>query len=125
MTVAERFLGDVAIVEISGRITVQEGAQSFRDAMQGLFRRGRSNVVLDLLEVPYIDSTALGELVRGYTTARRMGGAVKLLHVVGRVRELLTITGLTPVFDAFETEDEAVRSFGAPHPALNPRAPVG
>jgi anti-sigma B factor antagonist len=125
MTLSERLLGDVTIVEISGRITVQDGVQRFRDSMQGLFLRGRTSVVIDLLNVPYIDSTALGELVRTYTTAKRMGGAVKLLRAAGRVRELLALTGLWPVFDAFQTEDDAIRSFGIHDPQCHPRAPVG
>ena len=68
--------------------------------------------MLNLRGVPYIDSTALGEIVRAYTTATRFGGALKLLNVHGRVHDLLVITRLASVFDSFDTEADAIRSFG-------------
>ena len=112
MRISERTIGGVTILDIDGRITVQDGATEFREAIRQLVRRGRLNVVINLREVPYIDSTALGEIVRAYTTTSRMGGAVKLLNVDGRVHDLLVTTRLLSVFDSFDTESDAVRSFG-------------
>src|SRR5690242_12195497 len=98
MTIHERSFGDITILDIDGRITVQDGADEFRDAVRQLVRRGRLNLVLNLTAVPYIDSTALGQIIRAYTTTTRLGGALKLLGVTGRVHELLVITKLLSVF---------------------------
>jgi anti-sigma B factor antagonist len=112
MTILERPIGEVTILDVDGRLTVQEGADEFRDVVQRLVRAGRLKVVLNMAAVPYIDSTALGQLIRAYTTLARMGGALKLLNVTGRVRDLLVLTKLLPVFDPFDAEADAVNSFG-------------
>jgi anti-sigma B factor antagonist len=111
--ISERTIGGVTILDISGRITVQDGAAEFREAIRQLVRRGRLNLVINLREVPYIDSTALGEIVRASTTATRLGGALKLLNVHGRVHDLLVTTRLLSVFDSFDTESDAAKSFGS------------
>jgi anti-sigma B factor antagonist len=112
MTIGERSVGDVTIVDVSGRITIQEGADQFRDLMRDLMRRGRMKVVFNLQNVPYIDSTALGEIIRTYTSVIRKGGSVKLLNVSTHVHQLLVITRLLSIFDLFDAEAEAVKSFG-------------
>jgi anti-sigma B factor antagonist len=112
MTIGERSVGDVTIVDVSGRITIQEGADQFRDVMRDLMRRGRMKVVFNLQNVPYIDSTALGEIIRTYTSVIRKGGSVKLLNVSTHVHQLLVITRLLSIFDLFDAEAEAVKSFG-------------
>lgn len=116
MTVAERSVGDVTIIEVDGRITVEDGADLLRASVRSLVRQGRVKLVLNLRGTPYIDSTALGEIVRSYTSAMRQGGGLKLLHVAPRVHELLMITRLLSVFDLFDDEAEAVKSFGAMRP---------
>ncbi len=117
MTLHERWIGDVTIVDIDGRITVEDGADVFRDAIRQLVRQGRVKLVLNFHDASYIDSTALGEIIRGYTSVTRKGGTLKLLHVPSRVLELLVITKLLSVFDLFDAEAEAVKSFGVPrHP---------
>ena len=113
MTITERSVGDVTIMDIEGRITVQDGADQFRDAVRQLVHRGRLKLVVNLAAVPYIDSTAMGQIVRAYTTATRLGGGFKLLHVTVRVREILVVTKLRSVFDLFDVETEAVDSFGS------------
>ena len=117
MTLHERWIGDVTIIDIDGRITVQDGADLFRDAVRQLVRQGRVKLVLNFHDVSYIDSTALGEIIRAYTSVTRKGGALKLLNVTTRVHELLMITRLLSVFDLFDAEAEAVKSFGV---ARNP-----
>jgi anti-sigma B factor antagonist len=114
MTIGERSVGDVTIVDVSGRITIQEGADQLRDVMRDLMRRGRTKVVFNLQNVPYIDSTALGEIIRTYTSVIRKGGSVKLLNVSTHVHQLLVITRLLSIFDLFDAEAEAVKSFGTP-----------
>jgi anti-anti-sigma factor len=113
MTLRERVSGDVTIIDIGGRLTVEEGADAFRDLVRRLLRDGRVKLILNFRDAPYIDSTALGEIVRAYTSATRKGGTVKLLNVTARVHELLMITKLLSVFDLFDAEVEAVKSFGA------------
>jgi anti-sigma B factor antagonist len=114
MTLHERWIGDVTIIDLTGRMTVEDGVDIFRDAVRQLVRQGRLKLVLNLRDAPYIDSTALGETVRAYTTAMRLGGALKLLNVPPRVHELLVVTKLLSVFDQFDDEAEAVKSFGVP-----------
>ena len=112
MTISERTIGGVTILDINGRITVQDGADEFHEMVRQVVRRGRLNLVVNLRDVPYIDSTALGEIVRAYATTTRLGGTLKLLNVHGRVHDLLVITRLLSIFDLFDTEPDAVRSFG-------------
>jgi anti-sigma B factor antagonist len=117
MTLHERWIGDVTIIDIDGRVTVEDGADTFRDAVQQLVRQGRVKLVLNLHGASYIDSTALGEIIRAYMSATRKGGTLKLLNVTARIHELLVITRLLSVFDLFDAEAEAVKSFGV---ARNP-----
>jgi anti-sigma B factor antagonist len=113
MALHERAVGDVTIIDIAGRLTVEDGADAFRELIRRLLRDGRVKLILNFRDAPYIDSTALGEIVRAYTSATRKGGALKLLSVTTRVHELLMITKLLTVFDLFDDEAEAVKSFGA------------
>jgi anti-sigma B factor antagonist len=113
MTLHQRAIGDVTIIDLAGRLTVEDGADDFRDLVRQLLRDGRAKLVLNFRDAPYIDSTALGEIVRAYTSATRKGGTLKLLSVTARVHELLMITKLLTVFDLFDAEAEAVKSFGA------------
>jgi anti-sigma B factor antagonist len=117
MHLNERSIGDVTIIDISGRITIQDGADVFRDAIRELVRQDRVNVVVNFRDGTYIDSTALGELIRAYVSLTRKGGTMKLLSVGERVHQLLMLTKLLSVFDLFDDEAEAVRSFGV---ARNP-----
>jgi anti-anti-sigma factor len=113
MTISAREIGEVTVVDLNGRITVQEGWEAFRDLMRDLLRRDRVKIVLNMQQVPYIDSTALGEIIRTYTSVIRHNGSVKLLHVSSHVHQLLVITSLLAVFDLFESEADAIKSFGA------------
>jgi anti-sigma B factor antagonist len=112
MTLNTREIGDVTVVDVAGRITVQEGWEQLRDLTRALQNDGRMKLVLNLQQVPYIDSTALGEIIRTYTSVIRHNGSVKLLNVSSHVHQLLVITSLLSVFDLFESEADAVKSFG-------------
>ena len=106
-----RQVGDVSVVDAVGRITLGEGSSAFRDCVRDLVGKGSTKILLNLGEVSYIDSSGIGELVSGFTTATNHGGRLKLLNLNKRVQDLLQITKLYTVFDVFEDEAAAVRSF--------------
>ncbi len=106
-----RQVGDVTVIDVVGRITLGEGASAFRDAIRELAANGKKKLLLNLAEVSYIDSSGIGEMVSGFTTVTNQGGAVKLLNLTKRVRDLLQITKLYTVFEVFDDEAAAVRSF--------------
>jgi anti-sigma B factor antagonist len=106
-----RQVGDVTVIDVSGRITLGEGSSALRDAMRELMTQGHKKILLNLGEVSYIDSSGIGELVSGFTTVANQGGTLKLLSLTKRVKDLLQITKLYTVFDVHEDEAHAVRSF--------------
>ena len=112
MWVNERICNDVVFIEPKGRLTVETEAE-FVGAVKRLLDAGRTRLVLNLADVPYIDSSGLGAMAQTYTSAWRRGGDLKLLNVTARNRQLLTVTKLLTVFEVFESEEEAVRSFVA------------
>jgi anti-sigma B factor antagonist len=114
MTITERPVGDVQILDIEGSITGDAGAaQRLADKVRSLLQQGEKRLVLNLASVAYVDSAGLGELVHAYTTAARQGGSVKLLNVTKRLNDLLVITKLVTVFETFDSESSAVSSFTA------------
>ena len=106
-----RQVGDVTVVDAVGRITLGEGASTFRDSIRDLVASGNKKLLLNLAEISYIDSSGIGELVSGFTTVANQGGTVKLLNLTKRVQDLLQITKLYTVFEVFDDEATAVRSF--------------
>jgi anti-sigma B factor antagonist len=114
MQITERALADVMILDLKGKITLGEGDELLKDKVNSLVNQGQRKIVLNLAAVPYLDSAGLGEVVRAYTTLSRQGGSLKLLNLTKRITDLLSITKLLTVFDTFDSEDEAVRSFSAP-----------
>jgi anti-sigma B factor antagonist len=113
MQIEERAIGDVIVLDLKGRITLGEGDELLKDKVNSLLNQGHKKIVLNLGEVPYIDSAGLGEIVRTYTTVSRQGGGLKLLNLTKRIADLLSITKLLTVFETFESESDAVRSFAA------------
>lgn len=106
-----RQVGEVTVVDAAGRITLGEGASIFRDTLRELAGSGKKKLLLNLGEVSYIDSSGIGEMVSGFTTVTNSGGQVKLLNLTKRVKDLLQITKLYTVFEVFEDEAAAVRSY--------------
>jgi anti-sigma B factor antagonist len=113
MQIEERAVGDVIVLDLKGKITLGEGDELLKDKVNSLVNQGHKKIVLNLAEVPYIDSAGLGEVVRTYTTVSRQGGSLKLLSLTKRITDLLSITKLLTVFETFDSENEAVRSFSA------------
>jgi anti-sigma B factor antagonist len=101
----------VTILDLSGRITLGEGSVQLRDAIRDLISKGQKNILLNLGDVNYIDSSGLGELVSAYTTARNQGAALKLLNLTKKVKDVLQLTKLYTVFDIYDDEASAVGSY--------------
>ena len=111
LTIASREVNGVAVLDLSGRITLGEGSVQIRDAIRELLAKGRKSILLDLGEVNYIDSSGLGELVSAYTSARNQSAALKLLKLTKKVHDLLQLTKLYTVFDIYDDEAAAIASF--------------
>lgn len=113
MDINERTVGDVVVLDMKGRVMLGEGDEILKDKVNSLLNQGRKKIVLNLAEVPYIDSAGLGEVVRTFTTVSRQGGSLKLLNLTKRITDLLAITKLLTVFDTYDSENDAVQSFSA------------
>jgi anti-sigma B factor antagonist len=111
LTIASREVEGVAVLDLSGRITLGEGSVQIRDAIRELLGKGQKNILLNLEDVNYIDSSGLGELVSAYTSARNQSAGLKLLKLTKKVHDLLQLTKLYTVFDIFDDEAVAIASF--------------
>ena len=111
MQIHEREANDVTILDIHGKLTLGEGDELLKDKVNSLVHQGQRKLILNLAGVPYVDSAGLGEIVRTYTTVSRLGGSLKLLNLTKRITDLLSITKLLTVFETFENENDALRSF--------------
>ena len=111
MTITKRQLDDVVILDLAGRITIGEGTIMLRQRIHKMLEAGDRKFLLSLADVDYIDSSGLGELVSSFTTVKNQEGALKLLGLTRRVQDLMQITKLLTVFDAYDDEAEALKSF--------------
>jgi anti-sigma B factor antagonist len=113
MQIEERAVDAVTILELKGKLTLGDGDTLLKDKIHSLVDQDRRHIVLDLGDLTYVDSAGLGEIVRSLTTVTRGGGSMKLLNLNKRIQDLMVMTKLITVFDTFETEADAVRSFAA------------
>ena len=111
MAVAVRHVDNVALVDMTGRLTLGEGCSLLRDTVKELLESGRKHILLSLKGMTYIDSSGLGQLAGCYVTTSRMGGQLKILNAQGKVHDMLQVTRLFTVFVTFSDEAEAIRSF--------------
>ena len=109
--IEERASGDVTVLDIVGKLTMDRGPEHLKDKINSLISQGRTQIVLNLKRVPYIDSLGLGQLVASYGSVMKTGGVMKLLNVSSRNHDLLSITRLVTVFESFDSEAQAVQSF--------------
>jgi anti-sigma B factor antagonist len=109
--IEERPIGSVTVLDIVGKLTMDQGAQHLKDKINSLISQERIHIVLNLKNVPYIDSGGLGQLIASYGSVMKAGGALKLLNVSSRNHDLLSITRLVTVFSCFDSDAEAVESF--------------
>jgi anti-sigma B factor antagonist len=113
MQIEERNVGDVVVLDLKGKITLGEGDELLKDKVNSLVNQGRRKILLNFGDVPYVDSAGLGEIVRTYTTVSRQGGSLKLLSLTKRITDLLAITKLLTVFETFDAESDAIKSFSS------------
>lgn len=106
-----RQVDGVTVLDLSGRIVLGEGSEILRQALADLTSRGRKKILLNLSDVNYIDSSGLGAIVSGYTSVTGQQGQLKLLNLTKKVHDLLQITKLLTVFEVFEDEAAALKSF--------------
>jgi anti-sigma B factor antagonist len=101
----------IIIVDLSGQIKLGEGSSVLRDTVKDLLGQGQKKILLNLGDVNYIDSSGVGELVSAFTSVRKQGGELKLLHLTKKVHDLLQITKLYTVFDVMDSEAAAITAF--------------
>ena len=111
MNIDERNVGEVTVLDLNGKMLIGEGDELLREKINGLVEGGKNKILLNLAEVPYVDSAGLGEIVRCYTTVSRSSGQLKLLNLTKRLEDLLSITKLLTVFDTYDSEEEALKSY--------------
>ena len=111
LDVKERQAGDVTVLDLSGEVRIGDSSVALRDSVRKLADGGKNKVLLNLAGVKYMDSTGVGELIANYTTIKRQGGQLKLLNLTDRIQNLLVITKLLTVFDSYDNEAEALKSF--------------
>ena len=111
MNVNVRQRDDVTILDLKGKITIGSGDVALRNSIHEVIAGGAMKVLINMNDVSTIDSSGIGELVSAYTTATNRGAKLKLYNLPAKVSDILTITQLITVFDVYDSEDQAVRSF--------------
>jgi len=111
--ITDRRIGDVTILQVSGRVILGDGAAELRARMNDLVDEANLKFLLDLRGVTYIDSFGVGVIAAKYVSVRRKGGDVKLLRLSPRSQRVMRISGLLKIFESFENEEEALNSFAA------------
>ncbi len=111
LDITQRLIGNVAILALSGKLLIGESSIKFRTHLRELMQKGEKNILLDLANTSQIDSCGLGELVASFVSVQNNGGDLKLLNLTKRVNELMVITKLLTVFEVYENEEIAVKSF--------------
>ncbi len=111
LNISERQAGDVTILDLSGKVTIGEGSVALRNTIRKILGEGKKNILMNLGQVKYVDSSGIGELVSSFTAVNKEGGSLKLLNLTQKIQDLLAITKLLTVFDTFDDEGEALASY--------------
>ena len=109
--ISKRTVGDIQILDCSGKITLGEGTMTLRNTVRDIIAGNGKKIIINLENVNYVDSSGIGELVSTYTTVTNAGGKLKLLNLTKKIEALLVITKLLTVFDVFDNEQAAIASF--------------
>ena len=111
MKFSVRNIKDIAVIDIDGKVVLGDGDVEIKQTVDDLLQKGNKKILLNLAKVPYLDSAGLGEIIRCFTALRRSGGHFKLLSPNQRIIDLLNITKLLNVFDCYDSESSAIKSF--------------
>jgi anti-sigma B factor antagonist len=111
LTITERKINNVLILDLEGKIVLGNGCSEFHEAVRLLVERGEKRILLNMANISYVDSSGLGELVSSFTTFDKNAGVIKLLHLSEKVNQLMILTKLLTIFDVYSNETEAVESF--------------
>jgi anti-sigma B factor antagonist len=111
MQMTERTAGNVTVLDLSGKITLGEDHTLLKDKIQSLLHQGKKDILFNLADVAYVDSSGLGAIMAAYTTVTREGGRLTIANVTRRLQDLLSITKMLTVFETYDSEDEALRSY--------------
>lgn len=111
LNITERQAGDITVLDMNGKVTLGEGSVALRTTVRRLLGEGKKNILLNLGQVGYVDSSGIGELVSSFTAVNKEGGKLKLLNLTQKIQDLLAITKLLTVFDVYDSEDEAINSY--------------
>ena len=111
MKIEKRNKNNVVILDLKGKILIGDGIDELRAEINQLLANKETKILLNFQEVPYLDSTGLGEVVRSYTSVKNAGGSIKIVYLTNKVRDLLSVTKLITVFETFEDETQAIASF--------------
>lgn len=111
LTINTRELTDVVAVDLAGKLTLGEATGQLRDTIRDLTKAGKTKILLNLKNLEYMDSAGLGELIGAYTTLKNAGGALKMVNVEGRALDLMQVTKLITLFEFFDDEATATKSF--------------
>ncbi len=122
MKATVRFVEGITVVDLSGRIKLGEGSSILRETVKELLSKGQKNILLNLGDISYIDSSGIGELVAAFTSVRNQSGELKLLNLTKKVQDLLQITKLYTVFDVKDDEAAAIKAFEDSPSKSNPKA---
>lgn len=112
LVINERLHGEVVVLELDGRIVVGEGSRLLHTEVARLLNRGQRKIILDLGAVTHLDSSGIGELVSRHTTTSNAGGRLVLNRLPRKIHDLLRVTRLVNIFEVYDDEDDALRSFG-------------
>jgi anti-sigma B factor antagonist len=102
---------DIVVIDVDGKVVLGDGDVEIKEIVDDLLQKGNKKILLNLAKVPYLDSAGLGEIIRCFTALRRSGGHLKLLSPNQRIVDLLNITKLLNVFDCYDSESAAIKSF--------------
>ncbi len=122
LKISQRELDGVTILDVAGRIVLGDETELFRDSIRNSLAAAKKNILLNLGEVSFIDSSGIGELVSAFLAVRREGGDLKLLNLTKKVHDVVQIVKLGSMFEIFNEEEAAVGSFSQPQPELKARA---
>jgi anti-sigma B factor antagonist len=114
MTIEERAIGAVVVLDVSGRLVLGDGDQVLKDRVASHFDKGNRHVLLNVSELSYVDSSGLGVIVASFLAARSLGGALRLVNPSSRLHQLLAVAKLLTVVNVCKSDEEAAESFGVP-----------